>query len=91
MGRGIHPGGVIWCVLRTISYSGRWGSTWNYQGVLCGLFTGQDTAEFEEVAVYQCGVSRKEATLHAWVAFMINTSDGEKRDNSLDGDSLYTL
>ena len=40
------------------------GAVWNYQGVLCCLFSGQETAELEEIAFYQRGVSRKVSTLH---------------------------
>ena len=82
---------MSWCVRHTIGDSGRWGGTWNYQGTLLGIFAGQETAEFEEVAVYQCVVSRKVATLHAWVAVMIKTGDGEKRENALHCDSVYAL
>ena len=71
--------------------SGRWGRTWKFQGVLLGLFAVQDIAEFEEIAVDQCGVSCKVATLHAWVAVLIKTGDGEKRDNVLRCDSLHVL
>ena len=67
------------------------GGTWNTQGALSGLFARQETPEFKEVVVYQCDVSREVATLHAWVAVMINTGDGENRDNALDGDSLHAL
>ena len=56
-----------------------------------GIFAGQETAEFKEVVVYQCGVSRKVANLHARVAVMIKNGDGKKRDNALDGDSLHVF
>ena len=82
---------VSWCVRHTIGDSGRWGGTWNYQGALSGLFTGQETAELEEVIVYQCGVSREVATLRAWVAVMIKTGNVKKRDNVIHGDSFITL
>ena len=71
--------------------SGRGGSTWNYQGALSGLFAGHDTAEFEDIAVYQCRVSREVATLQAWVSVMIKTEYGENRDNALHCDSLHAL
>ena len=58
---------------------------------MSGFFYGQDTAEFEEIAVYQCGVSCKVATLLVWVAFMIKTVYDENRDNALNGDSLHAL
>ena len=74
-----------------IGDSGRWGSTWNHQGAFLGLLTGQETTEFKEVAVYQCSVYREVATLHAWVAVIIKTGNGEKRDNSLHDDSLHAL
>ena len=55
------------------------------------IFDGQNTAEFEEVAVYQCVVSRKLETLNAWVYVVINTVDGKNRDNTLHFDSLHAL
>ena len=55
------------------------------------IFAGQENSEFEEVAVYQRGVSREVATLHAWVAVVINTVDGEKRYNALHFDALHAL
>ena len=84
-------GRVSWCVRHIIGNSGRWGSTWNYQGALLGIFSGKETTEFEEVAVYQCGVSCKVATIHAGLEVMIKTGDGENRDNVIDGDSLHAL
>ena len=74
-----------------VGNSGRWWRTFNFQGTLSGIFAGQDTAEFEEVTVYQCGVSREVANLHAWVVFTIKTGDGKNRDNASDGDSLHAL
>ena len=68
-----------------------WGSTWNSQDALSSLFTGQETAEFEEVSVYQYGVSREVVNLHAWVSFVIKTGDGENRDNALYCDSLHAF
>ena len=56
-----------------------------------GIFFGQETAKLEEVTVYQCGVSCKVGNLHAWVAVMIKTNNGTKRDNVLDGHSLHAL
>ena len=91
LGRGVLPGRVSWCVQHTIGDSGRWGSTCNYQGVLPGLFAGQETTEFEEVVVYQCGVSHKVATIHAWVEVIINTGNDKNMYNALDGDSLHVL
>ena len=44
-------GRVSWCVQHMIGYSGIWGSTCNYQGTFSGLFSGQETAEFEEVTI----------------------------------------
>ena len=84
-------GRLSWCVRHIIGDSGRWGSTWNPQRALSGFFAGKETAEFKEVAVYQYNVSREVATLHAWVAFMIKTGDGEKRDNAIHFDSLHAL
>ena len=78
-------GRVSWCVQHTIGDSGIWGSTWNYQGTLLVLSAGHETADFEEV------VFRKVATLHVWVAVMIKTGDGKKRDNALHGDYLHEL
>ena len=51
----------------------------------------QETVEFEEVAVYQCGVSREVVTLHAWVAVVIKTVNGKNRDIALHCDSLHDL
>ena len=79
------------CVQHMIGDSGRWGGTWNFQGALLVIFAGQETSEFEDVSVYQCGVSCKLATLHAWVVFKIKTGGGEKRDNVLHCDSLHAL
>ena len=90
-GRASCWGRLSCCVQHNIGNSGRWGSTWNYQGVLSGLFSGKETAEFEEVAVYHIGVSREVATLHAWVAVVIKTGDGEKRDNALHCNTLHAL
>ena len=84
-------GRVSWCVRNTIGDSGGWGSAWNSQVALSCIFTGQDTAELEEVAVYQCGVSREVATLHTWVAVMTKTGDGENRDNAFNVYPLHTL
>ena len=58
---------------------------------MSGLFAGQDTADFEEFTVYQCGVSCKVANLHAWVSVMIKNGYFEKRDNALHCDSLHAL
>ena len=74
-----------------VGNSGRWWRTFNFQGTLSGIFAGQETAEFEEVTVYQCGVSREVANLHAWVAVVINTGDGEQRDNELHCDVVHAL
>ena len=76
VGRGVLPWGVGWCFRHTIGDSGRWGSTCDSQGRSLGLFAGKYTAELEEVAVYQCGVSPNVETLHAWVVVMIKTDDG---------------
>ena len=86
-----YQGRLSWCVRHTVRESGRWWRTWNTQGALLGLFDGQDTAEFEEVTVYQCGVSRYVATLLAWVAVVIKTGDGKKRYNALHCDAVHAL
>ena len=54
------------------------GGAWNSQVALSCFFSGQETSELEEVAVYQSSVSRKVATLHTWAAVMINTGDGKR-------------
>ena len=82
---------VSWCVWHMFGCRSRWGKTWNSQGALLCLFAGHETAEFEEVSVYQCGVSHEVANLHAWVAVTIKTSDGENRDNTFNGDSFNAL
>ena len=45
----------------------------------------------EEVAFDQLVVSRKVATLHTWVAVMINTGDGKNMDNVFNGYPLHAL
>ena len=67
------------------------GGAWNSQVALSCFFAGQETAELEEVAVYQRGVSCKVATLRTWVAVMIKTGDGKKRDNVYNGYPLHAL
>ena len=84
-------GRVGWCVPHTIGNGGGWGSVRNSQGALFCLFAGRETSELEEVAVYQRGVSRKVETLHTWVAVMVKTGDGEKRDNFFNGYPFHAL
>ena len=78
-------------VQHTIGDGGGWGIVQNSQGVLSCLFARQETAELEEVAVYQCVISREVATLHTWVVVMVNTGDGENRDNVFNGYPLHAL
>ena len=81
-GEDVGRGGVSsqerlsWCVWHTIGNSGGWESVRNSRDALSCIFDGQETAELEAVAVYQCGLSREVATLHIWVAVMIKTGDG---------------
>ena len=58
-----------------------WWNVRNSQGALSCFFYGQDTAELEEVAIDQRGVSRDLVTLHSWVSVMVNNRDSEERDN----------
>ena len=58
---------------------------------MSGLFARQITANFEEVAVDQCGVPHEVATLHAGVEAVIKTENGEKRDNELLCDAMHAL
>ena len=55
------------------------------------IFAGQENSEFEEVAVYQRGVSCEVAILHTWVAVMVKTGDGKKRYNVFNGYALHAL
>ena len=84
-------GRVSWRVRHTIGGGGGWGIVRNSQGVLSCLFARQETAELEEVAVYQCVISREVATLHTWVVVMVNTGDVENRDNVLNFYPLHAL
>ena len=49
---------VTWCVQHTIGNSVGWWSVRNFKGVLSHLFAEQETAELQEVAIDQRGVSR---------------------------------
>ena len=82
---------VTWCVRHTIGDSVGWWSVWNSQGALFRLFTGQETAELEEVAIDQRGVSRKVANLHSWVSVTVKTRDSEERDNAVNCYPLHIL
>ena len=84
-------GRVSWCDRHTIGDGGGWGIVQNSQGALSCLFARQETSELEEVAVYQCGISREVATLHTWVVVMVNTVDGENMDNVFNGYPLHAL
>ena len=84
-------GKVICCDQHMIGDSGGWGSIRNSQGAMSCLFAGQENAKLEEVAVYQRDVSRELATLHTWVAVMVNTEDSKNRDTEFNFYPLHAL
>ena len=59
--------------------------------MLSRFFSGQYTAELEEVAIYQRGVSREVATLQSLVSVMVKTSNSEERDNAVNCYPLHAL
>ena len=74
-----------------IGCSCRWESAWNSHGALSCFFAKQNTAELDEVAVCQCCLSRKVATINTCVVLMIKTGNGKKRDNAFNGDYFHVL